>query len=592
MPHPSTTVWRSLVRFLPKRSDYDLRAWRQDLLAGLTVAVVALPLALGFGVASGAGAAAGLITAVVAGTLAAVFGGSSFQVSGPTGAMTVVLLPIVASHGPGALPFIGLLAGVFLLAFAAVGLGQYVQYVPWPVVSGFTNGIAVIIALQQLPGLLGLEASGGHGSILPASARTLADFVQAPSWRAPALGLLAIVVMTAWSRWPRARAVPGGIVALLTVTVLSLLPLFDGVPRIGAIPAALPFPAWPAWPDLELTTLVRAALAIAVLAALESLLSAVVADGMTVGERHDPGRELFGQGLANVAVALVGGVPATAALARTAVNVRSGARTRLAAVIHGLSLAAIVAAAAPWAARIPLAALAGILVVVAARMVETHALRTILRSTKSDAFVLAITLVTTIAFDLILALEVGLIAAGVLFVVRMSRMFSVDPQDLLGERGLATGVRDAANDAAAEGRLLRERVIAYRIDGPIFFGAANRFFDQLLKTGGGISVVVLRLRRVPVMDATGAAALEALVDRLSRRRVRVLLSGLRPQPRQLLERMGVLERLERDGAHVFATTEEAIAAAERFVGAGVQASHAGRPPGATVKVDAGGAIDG
>jgi sulfate permease, SulP family len=564
----------ALVRLLPRRGDYDLRSWRQDLLAGVTVAVVALPLALAFGVTSGAGAAAGLATAVVAGTLAAVFGGSSFQVSGPTGAMTVVLLPIVAAYGVGALPVLGLLAGAFLLVFAFARIGRYVHYVPWPVVSGFTNGIAIIIALQQLPGLLGVAGGGGHGGILPASLDALRAFVAAPTLRPLALGLLAIGVMLAWPAWKRARGVPAGIVALVVVTLVSLLPGFDAVPRIGAIPASLPWPSLPSLPDLDAVVLVRAALAIAVLAALESLLSAVVADSMTVGERHDPDRELFGQGIANLGAAVMGGIPATAALARTAVNVRSGARTRLAAVVHGGTLLAIVLLAAPLAARVPLAALAGILVVVAARMIEAHALRTILRSTKSDAFVLVLTMAVTVLFDLILALEVGLVAAGVLFVVRMSRMFRIDPLELSGPSEPPR--HDAAADADAERRLLREQVVAYRVDGPIFFGAANRFFDQLLKTGGGIRVVVLRLRRVPVMDATGASALESLVERLARDGVAVFLSGLQPQPQHLLERMGVLARLGAYGARLFGTTEEAIAVARAHVVGGASAAATAR----------------
>jgi SulP family sulfate permease len=284
---------------------------------------------------------------------------------------------------------------------------------------------------------------------------------------------------------------------------------------------------------------------------------------MTVGERHDPDRELFGQGIANLGAAVMGGIPATAALARTAVNVRSGARTRLAAMVHGVTLLAIVLVAAPLAARVPLAALAGILIVVAARMIEAHALRTILRSTKSDAFVLALTMVVTVLFDLILALEVGLVAAGVLFIVRMSRMFRIDPLEL---SGVADAPRhDLAADADAERRLLREHVVAYRVDGPIFFGAANRFFDQLLKAGGGIRVVVLRLRRVPVMDATGASALESLGERLAQGGVKLYLSGLQEQPRELLDRMGVLLRLDAKGVRLFGTTEEAIAVARAHV---------------------------
>jgi len=491
--------------------------------------------------------------------------------------MTIVLLPIVAAYGVAALPILGLLAGAFLLLFAFAGVGRYVQYVPWPVVSGFTNGIAVIIALQQLPGLFGLAAGpAGHGEgILVSSYRIIAAFAADPDWRAPLLTLLAILIMLIWSATPRLKGVPAGIVALAGVTLASLAPVFAAVPRIGAIPNTLPLPSWPTLAGVDPTLLVRAALAIAVLAALESLLSAVMADSMTVGERHDPDRELFGQGIANLAAALFGGIPATAALARTAVNVRSGARTRLAAISHGLILALVVMAAAPLAAQIPIAALAGILMVVAARMVETHALRLILRSTKSDAFVLLLTMAVTVLFDLILAIEVGLVAAGILFIVRISRMFSIDPEDLLGDE---SGPRhDADADSTAEAALLREQVVAYRIDGPIFFGAANRFFDQLLKTGAGIRVVILRLRRVPVMDATGASALETLVERLAEQRVTVLLSGLQAQPRELLTRMGVLARLANRGGGVIDTSEAAIELARELVASPPRAHDSSSP---------------
>ncbi len=550
----------SLRGFLPRRDDYDLRSWRQDLLAGLTVAVVALPLALAFGVTSGAGAVAGLITAVVAGTLAAIFGGSNFQVSGPTGAMTVVLLPIVSTYGVAALPVLGVLAGLILFVFAFAGVGRYINYVPWPVITGFTNGIGIIIFLQQLPNLLGLEQAFTSETILVASWQTVSSFVADPGWRAPLLGLLAVAVMVFWASKPKLKAVPAGIVALVSVTLTSLLPVFSQVPRIGVIPQTLPQISLPL-AGLDMTMLVRAAFAVAVLAALESLLSAVVADSMSVGERHDPNRELFGQGVANIAAGVVGGIPATAALARTAVNVRSGARTRLAAIVHGLALFAIAWFAAPLAAQVPLAALGGILVVVAFRMIERQSMRLIMRSTRSDTFVLFLTMVVTVLFDLILAIEVGLIAAGILFIIRVSRMFSVSPDELA--LGSTTVPRHAtAQEADRAERLRRDEMVAYRIEGPIFFGAANRFFERLLKMDKGVRLVLLRLGGVPVMDATGASALDDLLDHLERRGIMVVLSGLRPQPRGLLSRMGILDRLNRRGKRVFATTDEALAAIE------------------------------
>src|SRR5690606_36537512 len=400
---------------------------RSDLLAGVTVAFVALPLALGFGVTSGAGAAAGVVTAIVAGFVAALFGGSKFQVTGPTGAMTAVLLGIVAQYGPGALPLLGVAAGLILVVLGFLGIGSYIRFVPWPVVTGFTNGIAVIIFLQQLPAVLGVPQTPAE-SILLLSQRTVAAWLASPATLPLLLAALTVAVMLAWGRVKALAAVPASMAALVVVSLVSLLPAFEGVARIGALPRSLPPPALPALPSGDAwVDLARAALAVAVLAALESLLCAVVADGMTVGEKHDPDRELVGQGLGNIAAGLCGGIPATAALARTAVNVRSGARTRLAAMVHALTLLVIVLFLAPLASRVPLAVLGGILMVVAVRMVERHVSVLVMRSTKSDAFVMLLTLVVTVLFDLILAIEVGLVAAAVLFIIRMSSMFKVDP---------------------------------------------------------------------------------------------------------------------------------------------------------------------
>ncbi|MBK5268770.1 MAG: SulP family inorganic anion transporter [Acidimicrobiia bacterium] len=551
-----------ILSLLPQRTDYSLRHFRSDFLAGLTVAIVALPLALGFGVTSGAGAASGVITAIVAGIVAAIFGGSNFQVSGPTGAMTVVLLPVVARYGVAALGLVGIMAGMVLLVMAAARVGRYVQYIPWPVIAGFTNGIAVIIFLQQLPGALGVEKGTGS-SVLIVTGRTLSKFVESPQAPAIIVALVTVAVMWSWLRVPRLRVVPASLVALLVGTAVSLVPYFDNVERLSGVPRGLPMPQLPSISIDQFTDLFRAALAVAVLAALESLLSAVVADGMTIEERHDPDRELFGQGLANIASSLFGGMPATGALARTAVNVRSGARTRLAAVLHGVLIMVIVLFLAPLASSIPLAVLAGILMVVAVRMAESEAVRIIFRSTKSDAFVLVLTMVVTVVFDLILAIEVGMVAAGILFIIRMSNLLSIDSEPL----GTELGVRhDTETEIAEEEHLLHESVIAYRIDGPVFFGAANRFFDQLLKVGPSAKVVILRMRTVPVMDATGLGALESLVERLANRHILVFVSGLQPQPLDLLTRTGVLDKISRDRHHVFATTEEAIIHARSHAG--------------------------
>lgn len=557
---PRATLRSQIGRFLPRASDYNRKTVRVDVLAGITVAFVALPLALGFGVTSGAGATAGIITAIVAGVVAAIFGGSSFQVTGPTGAMTAVLLPIVAVHGTAALPLLGVGAGLILVVLGLAGVGRFVRYIPWPVVTGFTNGIAVIIFLQQLPNVLGVATPRGE-SIVSISIAAVGNWLDAPGYLTILLALLTIAIMVGWGRVKQLAVVPASMAALVIVTLVSLLPAFEAVPRIGAIPRSLPLPILPTLDiGIGLVELARASLAIAVLAALESLLSAVVADGMTVGEKHDPDRELFGQGLGNIAAGLFGGLPSTAALARTAVNVRSGARTRLAAVVHGLTLLVVILFLAPLASRIPLAVLGGILIVVAVRMVDRQAFRLIVRSTKSDTFVLLLTMLVTVLFDLILAIEVGLVAAAILFIIRLSNMFTVDPVALAGD--------DALKEVASEEeRHLRRQIVAYRVDGPVFFGAAERFIDQLLKVDPDIKVVVLRLKRVPVMDATGVTALQAIAEQLERQGIALLISGLQPQPKELLKRMGVYDEITRDGAADLVTTELALEVAERQLAA-------------------------
>ncbi len=553
-----------LGRFLPGLRDFELRHVRSDLLAGVTVAFVALPLALGFGVTSGAGAAAGVVTAITAGFVAALFGGSRFQVTGPTGAMTAVLLGIVASHGPGALPILCLAAGLILMVLGFLGIGSYVRFVPWPVVTGFTNGIAVIIFLQQLPGVLGVQQAPAE-SILLLAGRTLQKWLASPTYLPLVLAVVTVAVMLLWGRVRALSSVPASMAALVVVSLLSLLPTFEGVARIGSLPRSLPLPALPSMPTGDAwVDLARAALAVAVLAALESLLSAVVADGMTVDAKHDPDRELVGQGLGNIAAGLFGGIPSTAALARTAVNVRSGARTRLAAMVHAVTLLGIVLFLAPMASRIPLAVLGGILMVVAVRMVEHHASMLILRSTKSDAFVMMLTLVVTVLFDLILAIEVGLVAAAILFIVRMSNVFKVDPLDLAG-----TDITPLMTDKDAEAlERVRDKVVAFRVEGPIFFGAAERFIDQMLKVDKDIRVVVLRLRKVPVLDASGATAIQALRERLARRGGLLVLSALQPQPKGLLKRMGLYDEVTGQGRYDFPSTEQAVEAAVELVSSG------------------------
>ncbi|RSS83691.1 SulP family inorganic anion transporter [Streptomyces sp. WAC06614] len=528
------------------------RAPRRDLLAGLTVAIVALPLALGFGVSSGLGAQAGLATAVVAGGLAALLGGSNLQVSGPTGAMTVVLVPIVARYGPGGVLTVGLMAGVLLIALALLRAGRYMAYVPAPVVEGFTLGIACVIGLQQVPNALGVAKPEGE-KVLAVAWRSVTAFVDAPNWTALGLSGGVAVVMLAGARWR--PTVPFSIVAVIAATLVAQVLHLDGAAPIGALPAGLPTPSLAFLDVSTLGSLLAPAVAVAALAALESLLSATVADGMTVGQKHDPDRELFGQGVANLAAPLFGGVPATAAIARTAVNVRTGATSRLAALTHALVLAVVVFAAAPLVARIPLAALAGVLLATAIRMVEVGSLKAMARATRSDGLVLVLTAAATLVLDLVYAVVIGLAVAGALAlraVARQARLDQVDFRaDLPGEH------------SDEEHALLAEHIVAYRIDGPVFFAGAHRFLLELAEVAD-VRVVILRMSHITTIDATGALVLKDAVHQLRRRGIAVLASGIRPGHRQVLASVGALELLHADGAE-HSTTPEAIAAARTLL---------------------------
>lgn len=505
------------------------------------VGLVALPLALGFGVSSGMGAGAGLVTAIVAGAVAAVFGGSRLQVSGPTGAMTVVLVPIFATYGFDGVLVVGLLAGLVLIGLAAAGAGRFMRYVPLPVVEGFTVGIALVIGLQQLPALLGVDVDAEKVPVL--AAESARGWLEAPDWTPLLLGVAVcgLVLFLARVR----PAVPGSLVAIVVATLANEL-LGLGAATIGQIPAVIGAPSVPDVPWGDLQNLLLPALAVAALAALESLLSATVADAMSVGERHDPDRELLGQGLANLASPLFGGMPATAAIARTAVNVRSGAVSRLAAVSHALLLLVVVLAAAPLVERIPLAALAGVLIATAVHMVRVSSLRALFRATRSDAWVLVLTAVATLAFDLVTAVLIGLVTAG-FFALRQTALAA-----RLEEMPL-----DAGDHLEEEQALHDEHIVAYRIDGPLFFGAAHDFLLELAEVSR-VRVVVLRMSRVTTIDATGASVLGDTIGRLESRGVTVLLSGVRPEHEQVLRHLGVYDELAHE-RHLFATTPEAIA---------------------------------
>ncbi len=537
-------VGRSLARtaaLLPRREDWSHARPGRDLTAGLMVGLVALPLALGFGVSSGMGAGAGLVTAVVAGALAAIFGGSRVQVSGPTGAMTVVLVPIIATHGADGVLVVGLLAGLILIGLGYAGTGRFIRYVPIPVVEGFTVGIALIIGLQQLPAALGVHVHAEK--VLVLAFRSVREWLADPVWVPVAMAASVVAAILVLARLR--PGLPASLVAVVLAAVANAA-LDLGVARISNIPSGLPTPSLPTVPLADLDALVLPAVAVAALAALESLLSATVADGMSVGQRHDSDRELVGQGLANLGAPLFGGIPATAAIARTAVNVRSGATSRLASLTHALVLLAIVVVASRWVAQIPLAALAGVLVATAVHMVRVSSLRALLRSTRGDAVVLVITAVATVTFDLVTAVLLGLVAAGFVALRQTARAARLD------EVPLHTG-----DHSAEEQSLLDEHIVCYRIEGPLFFAAAHDFLLELADVSD-VRVVVLRMSRVTTIDATGASVLADTISTLEGRGTTVLLSGTQPHHEQVLRELGVHDGLAHE-RHLFGHTPDAIA---------------------------------
>jgi SulP family sulfate permease len=432
------------------------------------------------------------------------------------------------------------------MAAAFARLGRYLAFVPWPVIEGFTIGIAVIIFLQQVPSALGVAKPEGENTAAVA-ARAVTDALAHGQTAAVAITVVTAAVLLVLPRLH--RALPASLIGVAVATAAAELFGLDTA-RIGELPGSLPLPSLPSVSGGEIGNLLGAGVAVAVLAALESLLSAKVADGMTTGARHDPDRELFGQGLANLASPLFGGMPATGAIARTAVNIRAGATTRLASIVHALVLLAVVLLAGDLVARIPLAALAGVLMVTASRMVEIHNVRAVVGATRSDAAVLAVTALATVTFDLIVAVEIGIAAAALLALRKIAQTTSAAAEPVSIEQ-------------VSSEDLLHEGIIAYRLDGALFFGAAQRFLTELTAVTDA-RVAILRLPDLQVLDATGAQALGEIVAELEARNITVLLKGPRAEHLRVLESVGVLDRLAHRH-HLFTSLPAAVEHARRHV---------------------------
>jgi SulP family sulfate permease len=528
----------SLAAWLPKSLEclrgYDRRAFAHDLVAGVTVGLVALPLAMAFAISSGVPPQAGLYCAVIAGFLISAMGGSRTQIGGPTGAFVVVVSGIVAHHGLDGLLTCTIMAGVMLIVLGATGMGTAVDYIPRPVIVGFTNGIAVLIASTQIKDLLGLDIAQVSGVFIP----RLLQIAHAMPTISPPAALLAgvsLAVILAGNRLT--RRVPGTILALLAGTLAALalrLPVETIGTRFGGLPAGLP-PFAPPHLRLELLhPLLAPALTVAMLGAIESLMSAVVADRMT-GDRHNPNVELVALGVANIASPLFGGLPATGAIARTATSIRSGARTPVAGMIHALTLLAILVFAAPYARFVPLPILAAILLVVAYHMGDWEEIPELLKLSRADISVWLVTFTLTVLADLTVAVEVGMILAALLFIRKVAATTTVSE---VTEEDIEEGRVHVLQD-----RIIPDDVTVFRIHGPFLFGSADKLGQIVDRIPELPRIVILRLRNMTAIDATGMRAIEELADRLHATDRTLILCGARVQPARLMARAEFEEHL-------------------------------------------------
>jgi sulfate permease, SulP family len=508
-----------------------------DLLAGVTVGLVALPLAMAFGIASGVTPQAGLYTAVVAGFVISALGGSRTQIGGPTGAFVVIVAGIVARFGLPGLAMVTLMAGIILLAMGLTGLGTAVRFIPRPVVIGFTNGIAVLIASTQIKDFFGLRIGAVPSEFLPRMKLLLARMTSL-NWQALALGAATLAIIMIFPRFT--KRVPASIVALLACTVacfLFHLPVETIGTRFGGIPQGLPPFAIPDFHAEHILPLIPSAFTVALLAALESMLSAVVADSMT-GDRHNPNVELVAQGIANITSPLFGGIPATGAIARTATNIRSGARSPVSGMVHALTLLAILLVAAPLASYIPLATLAAVLFVVAYNMGEWREIPGILQLGFTSISVWLVTFALTVFADLTVAVSVGMALAALVYIYRIAETTTVTPVT-------DDYIRDGLSHSL-QGRIIPPYVTLLRIHGPFLFGTTEKLVEATSNVDVFEPVVILRLRNMTAIDATGIHAIESFAKRLTESGRTLLLCGAMEQPSKLLQQPRFLDHVGRE----------------------------------------------
>ena len=555
------------ISFRPKLldclHDYSRAQAGKDIGAGITVGVLALPLAMAFAIASGVSPAAGIWTGIVAGFLIALLGGSRVQVGGPTGAFIPIIYGIVVAHGFVNLLGATLLAGVLLLAMGLARLGQLIRFIPVTVVIGFTNGIAVVIFLAQIKDFFGLQIDQVPAEFFE-RIKVLAAHAHTADLPTVGLSLACLIFLLSYNRLAQKfallRRAPGPLAVLVVGTLVAWLfelPVDTIGSRFGGIPQELPAFGMPAVSIHDFGKLISPALTIALLGAIESLLSARVADGQ-IDDRHDPNQELMAQGIANIAAPLFGGFAATGAIARTSTNARAGGRTPIAGIVHALTLLAIVLVAAPLAAYVPLATLSAIVMVVAINMGEWHEFRELTRFSWNYRIILLVTFFMTVLFDLTVAVELGMVLACIFFIYRMSDLTRI-------ERRVLSSEQLGAQLCHADGS---PRVAAWQVYGALFFGAVNKLEELLDSRSGHPEIVVLDMQRLIQLDTTGLEGLENLHEQLAKRNCSLLLCGLNSQPLSLMTRSGFVDQLGKSS--VFIDLEDALAHARRALEATAQ----------------------
>ena len=548
-----------LPKIVTTMRGYTREQLMADLGAGVIVGIVALPLSIAFAIASGVTPDRGLYTAIVAGFLISALGGSRVQIGGPTGAFVVIVYSIVQQHGLDGLLLATLMAGAILIFMGVVGFGGMIKFIPHPVIIGFTSGIAVIIFTSQIKDFLGL----GLGDLPADFIEKLSAYAGAIGTVKPAAAAIGIATIAILIAWPGVnQRIPAAFVALIVTTAAAHLGGLDVETigsRFGAIDAGFPRPSLPTVSLERATELLRPAITIALLAAIESLLSAVVADGM-IGGKHRSNMELVAQGVANVASPLFGGIPATGAIARTATNIKNGGRTPVAGIVHALTLLLITLFVGRWAALIPLATLAGILIIVAYGMSGWRTFAAELRAPRSDVAVLLATFLLTVIVDLTIAIEVGMVLSAFLFMRRMAEVTNV--------RFITDELRDRRDDYNDVNSVKRRRVPpgteVFEIEGPFFFGAAETFKETLGLVARRPKVLIVRMRHVPAIDSTGLHVLRELEERCRREGTLLLLSDVHAQPMFAFARADLLERMGEE--NIFGNVDDALNRARTELG--------------------------